>query len=386
MSHHKRAKTGGEVPGSPPRVTLHVRGHQMGIEDHTSWERPRVLPGLGRNHSYVEARLPTAGLVARFGEWYGSRGYEVTVRDPTPPNPRVVVDPDVWRGLGPENRAYVGAGRQPPRPHPGYLPASQELADYTGGAGLPARGVAILVGSNVVGRSLAKDLKRLLPEPVDLCLGQDPYGGSRIRVLTYQSQIRTRADITIFADDLDVLSRLGCQALFAFDDQHVFGFAACEHRLSFPCRFELEASLGTVIYEAPGPGGRRAPVRVLVLGVPPIATMHGANAPGKQAAGDLASRASQRSRRQGGRDASRRPTGRARGPRLRRDQRRGPKRQSGNEESRDPGRGPRTRPRTDGTTSRVAAARWSSDTEANAGRSARPIDPDAHAHAGVREP
>ena len=64
-----------------------------------------MLPGLGRNHPCVEAKLPTAGLVARFREWYLSCGCDVTVRDTTPPNPRVVLDQLVRRGLGPESQA-----------------------------------------------------------------------------------------------------------------------------------------------------------------------------------------------------------------------------------------------------------------------------------------
>ena len=279
MSDRKFTKTVRKTPDTPPRLTLHVRGHQLGVEDHTSGESAKALPGLGRNHPAVEARLPTAGLATRFREWYVSRGYEVTVSDTTPPNPQVVVDPDIGRGLGTEERAYIEALAANRRGR--ILASSARLRTNLIALAVrafPKAGVAILVSTRAEARTLAVALQPLLREHIHLVWGEVPCRGQRICICTYQPLFSWRADLTIFPDDRAVLSRLGCEALFALNEQHILGFAAAEHRLSTRCRFELEASLGTVIYEAPGPGGRRAPVHVLRFDVPDLAMLRDADA------------------------------------------------------------------------------------------------------------
>jgi hypothetical protein len=242
-------------------------------------------PGRAYRRGRDGQLVTLAGLVPRLRRELERQGRRVVlVSGPTGQDTRLVPDQGLLDAAAGEARAYLRALIGNQRGQVLIGPDGQLVGLIGLGCRLFPRARALVVTTTRrrVG-ALARRLGRLLPGSVaaGVRLGAGPHLGARVLVTTRQSFGHAAHDTDpfdwlLFADACRVIdASVSWPGLAAIKRQKVVGFVRRGEVPSPATRLYLEGVCGPVIYEAPGPGGRQARVRV-IFAEPPLTPKCGA--------------------------------------------------------------------------------------------------------------
>lgn len=214
-----------------------------------------------------------AGLVPRVVAILRQHGHEVELRDGTHPGRRRWTrTDDAWLAKqDAETRAFVATLVENRR---GQLVVSR-LADKirliaSMSRAFPKATISVVTATIQRARLLRYRLRPAVRTPVELFHGGSYRSSVRLRVCTIGSLEHRETDILVFDNATDAASKRGIELQHLLTNHRVYGFASAADDQGKLARLVIEGLVGPIVHEAPGPGVRRAGVRVLLAEVPPV--------------------------------------------------------------------------------------------------------------------